>query len=368
MATVAVITDTHFGARNDSAQLMNSQQKFYDTIFFPTLQEYGIKTVLHGGDYSEHRKYFNFATAQWVYKNYREPLKRNDISEVAIVGNHDCFFKHTTGTNSIEELYRDDNSIEIVTQPTTTIVHGMELLLLPWICAENKDASLRAIEDSKAALVLGHLELSGFQMFRGVPNFDGLPADLFDKFKLVMSGHYHHKSSKGPIHYLGAPYPMTWMDYHDERGFHLLDTETHALTFIENPYSIFTRIIYNDEGQKHAYIADLCQRIIAPDSPYRDAYVKVVVQKKVQPYWFDLLMDALYGVNALDVQIIDDITVNDDEVTFDDGSVNAAVDTVALMTEYVDSLTINASKPALVTYLRGLYLEAMNVNAAAGMS
>jgi DNA repair exonuclease SbcCD nuclease subunit len=362
----AIITDTHFGARGDLMPLMNNQQKFFEKVFFPTLKEYGVREVYHAGDYTDKRKYFNFGTAQWVYQNYREPMAKLGIHEMILVGNHDCYLKQSTAINSIQELCRDNHDVTVVSEPCRVNLDGHELVLLPWICDENRDASMRLIEDTKAALVLGHLELAGFQMYSGLPSMEGLDASLFDKFSLVMSGHFHHKSTNGVIHYLGAPYPMTWGDYQDPRGFHLFDTQTHALTFVENPYSLFSRIVYNDEDQRHSYIQDLCQRVAAPDSPYRDAFVKVIVQKKFQPYWFDLLLDAIYKQNPLDVQISDEIVVDDGTLTFDDGS-GVAVDTLALIRSYVDDLTISASKPAVTKYLSDLYHEALSANTL-GMS
>ena len=47
---VAIITDTHFGARKSSKVFHDFFQKFYDDIFFPTLEERGIKTCIHMGD------------------------------------------------------------------------------------------------------------------------------------------------------------------------------------------------------------------------------------------------------------------------------------------------------------------------------
>ena len=44
---VAIITDTHFGARKGSQVFHEFFQKFYDDIFFPTLEERGIKACIH---------------------------------------------------------------------------------------------------------------------------------------------------------------------------------------------------------------------------------------------------------------------------------------------------------------------------------
>ena len=49
---------------------------------------------------------------------------------------------------------------------------------------------------------------------------------------------------------LGNPYQMFWNDVDDKRGFHIFDTETNELEFIENPYTIFERIYYEDNNHR----------------------------------------------------------------------------------------------------------------------
>ena len=222
---------------------------------------------------------------------------------------------------------------------------------------------MHAIATSSAAVVLGHLELSGFQMYRGMENREGLDPSMFDRFELVMLGHFHHRSSKDPIQYLGAPYAMTWSDFRDPRGFHLFDTETHALTFIENPYTTFARLVYDDLDQTADYAAGLVASIVAPGSAYHEAYIKIVVKNKTRPYDFDLVLDALSKVNPQDVLIVDDI-VN----VLPDSEIDAPsndIDTLTLMNDYVEGLSVSCDKAELQTYLRTLYHDAMmNSNSA----
>lgn len=40
---VAIITDTHYGARKNSKLFHDYFKKFYDNVFFPTIDEKGIK-------------------------------------------------------------------------------------------------------------------------------------------------------------------------------------------------------------------------------------------------------------------------------------------------------------------------------------
>ena len=60
---LAIITDTHFGARNDNQNFSDYFYKFYDNVFFPTLVEKDIKTVIHMGDVMDRRKYVSYKTA-----------------------------------------------------------------------------------------------------------------------------------------------------------------------------------------------------------------------------------------------------------------------------------------------------------------
>ena len=42
---IALVTDQHFGARNDSKKIADHMQKFYDEVFFPEIDKRGIDTV-----------------------------------------------------------------------------------------------------------------------------------------------------------------------------------------------------------------------------------------------------------------------------------------------------------------------------------
>ena len=46
---IALITDTHWGARNDSVIFANYFSKFYDNVFFPYIDDHNIKTCIHLG-------------------------------------------------------------------------------------------------------------------------------------------------------------------------------------------------------------------------------------------------------------------------------------------------------------------------------
>lgn len=358
MAKIGIITDTHAGIRDDNTVIQMWQQKFFENIFFPTLDAYDVQTVLHGGDYFDRRKYTNNRTIRFVEETYRQPLRARNIQEHVIIGNHDCFLRESTEISAVGELYRHDPLVQVYTQPCELDLDGCGFLLLPWICDSTRSASEHAIATTSAPIVLGHLELSGFSMYRGMPNHEGMDPSAFDRFSLVMSGHYHHPSARPPICYLGAPYPMVWSDYHDPRGFHLFDTDTQELTHIANPYAMFMRIVYDDADQSAQYIEQVVGTIMTEPSPYRDAYVKIVVKSKTQPYWFELVMDALSKVNAQDVMVVDDIAVSADT---EPDTLSADIDTLSLIHVYVANLSLTCDKIELQQYLCNVYRDALSV-------
>lgn len=358
MAKVAIITDTHYGVRNDNLTVQVWQRKFLDDIFFPTLDRYDVRTVLHGGDYGDRRKYINFATARFIEEAYRTPLRQRGITEHVLIGNHDCFLRDSTAINSVDELYRMDTTMRIHAQPTEVDVDGTGILLLPWICGNTRAATEQLIATSSCPLVLGHLELTGFQMYRGVPQHEGMDPKPLSRFARVFSGHFHHPSAHGNITYLGAPYPMVWSDYQDPRGFTLLDTETYETEFIPNPYAMFVRLVYDDEQQTAAYRESLLADVAS--GRFQDAYVKIVVKTRTQPHWLDEILDALTKCNPQDVLVIDDVQ----ETTTETSDASIDIDTLTLMTEYVNSLAISCDKIALQDYLRTIYHEAVSVASA----
>lgn len=345
--------------RNDSPVVQQWQQKFLDTVFFPTLDRYDIQTVLHGGDYGDRRKYINFATARFIEDHYRQPLRQRGIVEHVIIGNHDCFLRDSTEINSVDELYRRDTFMRIYTQPTELDVNGTGILLLPWICGNTREATERLLSTSSCAFVLGHLEINGFQMYRGVPQHEGMDPNVLARFAQVFSGHFHHRSQNHNITYLGAPYAMVWSDYHDPRGFAVLDTDTQQIEFIDNPYSMFVKVIYDDAEQPASYVETLRESLHTRGC--QDAYVKVVIKSKTQPHWFDEIMDTLSKLNTQDVLVVDDIMTTD---TAAPETLSVDIDTLALMDEYVAGLTVNCDKLALQEYLRTIYHDAVNVASA----
>lgn len=350
---VAIITDTHFGVRNDSQYLINHFNKFLDNVFYPYLENNNITEVLHLGDLVDRRKFINFNTAKHVTR-FLDRLYSMEKRVVIVCGNHDVFYKNTNELNALDLLCGVYENVTVLIEPQELLVGSLEVLFIPWINPENQEKSLELIKNTRAQVCMGHLEIQGFEMHRGSFCEHGSPKELFDKFDVVLSGHFHHKSSYQNIHYLGSPYQMTWADYNDPKGFHVFDTETRELEFISNPYKLFQHLSYDDAGKT-------MEQVLEYDPvPYSESYVKVIVKSKDNPYWFDLFMEKLEKVGPIDVKVVDDhLNLN---LETDDEILDQAADTLTILNQYINQTQIpQERKIRLDMLLRELYIQASTI-------
>ena len=342
---IAIITDQHLDGRKGNLAFWNYFQKFYDEIFFPTLEKEGIKVIFDLGDTFDNRKSMDFNTFHRVRENYFERLRPYNVH--MLLGNHCTYYKNTNRINSPELLLDQYANIKIYSEPTEVLMGKKVFLMLPWINKENQEDVFRRLETSEADICCGHLELNGFEITPGMTMDHGMDPKLFHRFARVWSGHYHHKSKKANVQYLGNPYQMFWNDYKDRRGFHIYDTESDRLKFVENPFEIFDKIFYDDTR------VDYNKQDV---SHYKDKFIKLVVEEKRDYQMFETLVDRLYNVGVHDVKIVETL-VEEDTADID----VSTKDTLTLLNEYIDEVEMSVSKSDLKSLMRTLYIESCNV-------
>jgi len=338
---VAILTDTHYGARKGSKLFHDYFEQFYKNIFFPTLEQYGITTVIHMGDAFDSRKSIDYQSLEWAKRVVFEPLKNYKVH--MIVGNHDSYYKNTNNTNSPQLLLKDYPNIQTYSSPTEIKVENLNILLLPWICMENEEQSLKMIKKTKAKIAMGHLELQGFRVNRSIVMEHGLEANLFKNFEKVFSGHYHTRSNNGTVFYLGNPYEIYWTDVNDARGFTIFDTETLEHTPIDNPYKMFYNIYYEDTNYQTFDTRE-----------YENKIVKVVVRKKSDTKKFEKFIDKLYASNIAELKIIENFDIQEPEnfEAFENE------DTISILNRYIEEAEINLDKSIIQKMMQEIYQEA----------
>ena len=353
---ICILGDTHFGARGDSLDFHKYFEKFYDEVFFPYLKENNINTVFQMGDLFDRRKFINFNSLHLSRKYFFDKLRDNNIEFHALVGNHDVAFKNTLEVNSPSLLLKEYENVRLYEQVQTISYDGIPIDIVPWICDENQQEIFEAIKNTKSQIAFGHFEIAGFEMDKGNVSETGVDKNVFNHYDIVLSGHFHHKSTDGNITYVGTPYEMTWADYNDPKGFHIFDTDTRQLEFIQNPYRMFHKINYDDGEQDFEF-----WKKYDYDS-LKETYIKVVVLNKQNPYLFDNVIDNIYKASVADLSIVEDF--NDTLIDDDQDIIDQAEDTMTILSKYIDNLTLDVEPDKLKGVMRELYIEALNTEVA----
>jgi DNA repair exonuclease SbcCD nuclease subunit len=309
-------------------------------VFLPKLSEEGIDTVVHMGDLFDQRRNINIAVVKEVKERVLVPLRQMGIKMYWIMGNHDVYYKDTNRVNSAKVTEEFDNIVHIVDEPLD--VDGM--LLVPWISRDNHSACMDALDQTQSGIVMGHFEINGFEMTRGHKAEHGLSQTLFKNFAQVFSGHFHLPGQQGNVRYLGAPYQMDWNDCGGARGFHIFDTDTLDIEFVQNPKDLFMLCQY-DESEVDTMDYD----------QFSEKFVRVIVSDSKDKSALDTFRESVENAGAYDLTLVDRTTAMDMPVLDD---VENTEDTLSIIKKSVDAVQEKARVPGLYDLISDLYKEA----------
>lgn len=348
---IAIVTDTHFGFKNDSPIFLEAYLNFFEEQFFPYLIKNNITTVIHMGDVLDRRKFGNFNTLRNVRTRFTEWFEKNNIDVHCVIGNHDCYWKNTNEVNSVVEVF--GKHFHAYEKPTDVIIDGMICGFVPWISKDNAAEVQDYLSRSNADCLFGHFEITGYEVVRGVRHEGGLNPQSLSRFKRVYSGHFHCKQTSGNVHYLGNPYQMFFSEVSEERGFHVLDTADGSLEFIENPKKLYRKIVYDAtlDEQGHGNFNF---------SKFKDCFVRLVVTSKKNQSKFDMFCDKLFDAGIHDMMIVDnleqDVEKQDVLITEKELSKN----TIDLIDGYIDELKLDGGTD-LKNMMREIYTESLSL-------
>jgi len=339
---VAIITDTHYGARKGSKLFHDYFEKFYRDVFFPVLYGEEIDTVIHMGDAFDSRRGIEFKTLEWAKRVVFDPLRERGISMHLMVGNHDAYYKNTNDINSIELLLSEYNNIITYSSTTDVKLDNLPITFVPWITEENAQHTFDCLKKTKSDVVMGHLELNGFMATRGHLMENGISGAPFERFTRVYSGHYHMRSHKDNIHYLGNPYEIFWNDVAQERGFHIFDTDTLKHTPVNNPYRMFYVIHYEDTNHQTFDTRE-----------YENKIVKVIVRQKSDASKFEKFIDKLMSSGVADLKIVENFQFNESE----DFEIEESENTLSILDRYIEESETELDKSRIQSMIRTVYQE-----------
>ena len=303
---------------------------------------------MHLGDYYDNRKTISIKALHHNRKAFLEPMRDKGMIMDIIPGNHDVFYKNTNDPNSLKEvLGHFMNEINIIMEPSVLEYGNTKFAMLPWINNGNYKKSLEFVKKCKADILCGHLELEGFDLMRGVTNKHGMDPNIFSKFEMVLTGHFHTRSQKDNIHYLGSQMEFFWSDAHDPKYFHVFDTETRELTPVRNPYTLHQKIVYNDAKTDYSDF---------DTSRFVGQFVKLIVEEKKDPFMFDRVIEKIQAESILELKIAETFSeflgenVDDQEISVED--------TGELLDSYIDAVETELDKDRIKKDMRHLLTQA----------
>lgn len=340
---IALITDLHFGCRSDLPIFYDYFGKFY-IEFINYLKTKNISTVFILGDVFDKRKGINFKTLDVAEKCLFNILEKEHMNVHCLIGNHDIHYRESLQLSSPMLVLSKYKNIKIYDMPQVLNLDDTTISMIPWMCKENRDSINKFMSETNTDLCFGHFDIKSFQMYKGSISKNGMEKNVFEKYELVCSGHFHTKSSDSNITYIGSPYEMNWQDCDDSRGFHIFDLDTRKLEFVQNTEKLFYKITYNDG----------CDFDI---SILKDKFVKVIVSSKKDSYLFEQFIDNLTKIGCYEIKIIEDIVDVSSEV---DNEVNIT-NTMDVVSNYINNMEVEDNmKDVVNVYMKELYLEAIN--------
>lgn len=347
---VALITDLHLGYKENTIQ----SKMMYDTLdwFFDYIQKQNIKNIFVLGDIFNSRTNIDFMTIKNTYDHFINPIIQNNINAYIIAGNHDCYYKNTNEIYSVELLFSHIQNLRLIKNNSETIICGNSTFhLVPWLSPDNYETCMENIKNSTDDYLLGHFEINGFTMVKGIKCQNGISSEIFKKFKKVFSGHFHLNDDQNNICYIGTPYEKDWNDRGEKKGFYILDLDNNQYEHVLNPNNFHIVVEYNNGFD-------------IPIETLKDKNVKVIVNNIDKQSKFDKDILELQKNNPYKTTIIENTQTLIVENKNEENSIEEVQfdlnDNIKLLTLYTDKIETDLNRKKLNDTLIEIYNESIS--------
>jgi DNA repair exonuclease SbcCD nuclease subunit len=242
---ICVISDLHFGIKNNSETFLNYQIKYLKEVVIAYMIEHNIKQLFILGDLFNSRKEVNIRTF-YIVNGFLDYVNSQNIKIFVLAGNHDMYFQQSDEITGLEILRKHPN-INIVTEPTIFQSGDIKFSMIPWIVDGQIDNLIKFYKENSHAVTFGHFEINGFELVPGFVQNHGFNRSFFANFRRVLSGHYHLKQNADNMTYIGSPFEFDWNDYKQDKGFYLYTFDKDELEFVKNDRKVYMKVHYKQD-------------------------------------------------------------------------------------------------------------------------
>ena len=281
--TDILITDTHFGIKQNSITWFNSQSNFIYKQLIPYIEDHkDVVRLIHLGDVFDSRSSISVLIAAKVKKIFND-LARVCGQVIVIGGNHDYYSPNSNEYNSIELVLGDVPGITLVTRDI--LIDGGNMYV-PWY-----EYDVGVIENKVREFNIKNVFVHKDIVNGDIPNIN---ARLF-------SGHIHSplfRTNKG-LYNLGSCYAIDFSDCNSERGFYELSGS--GIKFIPNNYSIrFWRLFNEDIFKDHIMSQDDYIEMYISQSNMATTDYATVIDKYIKQYKNIWLIPQISSTNSVE--------------------------------------------------------------------
>jgi len=336
---VAIISDLHLGVHTNSTQ-WHDIAITWANWFCKELKKQNIKDIIFCGDWYHNRSEISVNTLQ-VSADILKIFE--DFNIIALIGNHDIYYKHRTDVNSLS-IFKNSKNINVIDKVTTITAFDRTLTLCPW------GTTTKEIE--KSDIIFGHFEIETFKMNSYKDCEEGLSVkDLLSKSPLVISGHFHFRHEKkygaGTILYVGNPFQMDFGDVDNIKGYHILDLDSSEYEFYENTVSPhYKKISLSDLVEASTITSEI-------RSSFANNIVKFKIDKNISQEDLSVLTSKLNLLRPESLQIEYDLAYN--KISNDNNEKDlSGIDISCAIEEFINLLDIE-DKSNILKYTLDLY-------------
>jgi DNA repair exonuclease SbcCD nuclease subunit len=339
-SNVCVVSDFHYGVHQNSP-IWHEIALNHANWLATELEHRNIRDIIICGDIFHNRNDIAVNTLNTVAKIFE---RLSGFNIVAIVGNHDAFYRDRSDVSSISILNGWKN-ITVITTPTVINHNGSKLLFCPW--------GTTLDQMPEADVIFGHFEITTFKMNNFKVCDHGFTTDeLFTKTDTIITGHFHLREERvyknGKVLYLGSPFELDWGDRDSKKGFYEFNLVGGELTFIENIKSPKHIEIKLSDLIKSKNIGTLKDTV-------HGNIVRFVVDVKIESDKVDIISHKLnsYQPIVFDIEHFC-LTALETEAT---ASVESTVDITKTINDFVQTLDL-PDKDAVCQYVLELHQKA----------
>lgn len=244
-----LITDTHFGCKQNSVTWFESQKRLFEKQIIPHIQIMaGPIKIIHLGDVFDSRSSISTWIASGVVDIFKSLSRLDNVSEIIIInGNHDFYSPNSDRVDTPSLILKD---IPKVTVLSNRVMVDGDSLYVPWY--EWASGNYKKYITSEIKNIFTHTDLVTDKIY--IPGIR------------LLSGHIHipYYDKAHQVYNLGSCYSLNFADANSIRGYYIITDDDEVKMFPNTTGINFWR--FKDED-----IFDACEKIKPND--YVEMYV-----------------------------------------------------------------------------------------------